>query len=533
MRRWNGWGDDTVQYPLAPNAANFLEEKIGKGTPPKDANIDNILERMPRSRLVDSPLVSKEPEQRLRHARGQSLPDWIAMRSGMIGTFPEGVAFPEDEADVAALIQFAVQTGAQLIPYGGGTSVVGHINPSADDKAVLTVDMRHMNRLSDFNKQSLVATFGAGISGPDLEAQLRARNCTLGHYPQSFEYSTLGGWVATRSKGQQALGYGRIEDLFTGGTLLAPAGKLILPVQPASAAGPDLRQLVLGSEGRMGFITEVSVCVSPLPEKEEFHGLFFPDFASGQSAVREMVQAGLPLSMLRLSSNVETETTLVLAGHERVIALVEQYLSVRGISQDKSMLLAGFSGTERLVKATRKEMQAIGQAHGGINVGRQFGKQWRKSRFRSPYLRNTLWEKGYGIDTLETAVSWHRLDETLCSIEAAINRTMGTFGDRVHLFSHISHIYSSGASVYITYIFRLAEDPQENLLRWEKMKTAASEAIVAKEATISHQHGVGIDHKPYLSAEKGSLGIDLITDVMRRMDPRGIMNPGKLISNEP
>jgi len=532
MRRWNGWGDDTVQYPITPRAAGFLEKKIGKGIPPNDVKLEDILKKIPKSKLTDSPLVSTDPQQRLRHARGQSFPDWIAMRSGMIGPVPDGVAFPENETDVGELIQFAVKTGVHLIPYGGGTSVVGHINPSGDDTPLLTVDMRHMNRMTDFKERSLVATFGAGVSGPDLEAQLRARNCTLGHYPQSFEYSTLGGWIATRSKGQQALGYGRIEDLFSGGTLISPAGKLTLPAQPASAAGPDLRQLVLGSEGRIGFITEASVCVSPLPEKEEFHGLFFPDFQAGQAAIREMVQAGLPLSMLRLSTSVETETTLVLAGHERAIGLVEQYLSVRGVSQDKSMLLAGLSGNERVVKATRNEMQAIAKEHGGVKVGKLFGKQWRKSRFRSPYLRNTLWEKGFGVDTLETAVPWHLVDETLTSIEEAINEAINSFSDRVHLFSHISHLYSSGASVYVTYIFRLSEDPLENLLRWEKMKTAASEVIVSKEATISHQHGVGTDHKPYLAAEKGSLGIELITDVIRRMDPRGIMNPGKLINTE-
>jgi alkyldihydroxyacetonephosphate synthase len=529
MQRWNGWGDDTVQYPLAPNAISFLVEHIGKGIPQKDARLVDILARMPKSRLPDNRLITKVPEQRLRHSRGQSLPDWIALRSGLIGSFPDGIAFPEDEADIVDLMKFAIETGAQLIPYGGGTSVVGHINPTIGDGPVLTVNMRHMNRMAAFDDRSLLATFGAGVSGPDLEAQLRARNHTLGHYPQSFEYSTLGGWIATRSKGQQALFYGRIEDLFAGGTLIAPAGKLSLPPYPASAAGPDLRHLVLGSEGRMGIITEATVRVSPLPEKEDFHGLFFPDFAAGQAAVREMVQAGLPLSMLRLSTPVETETTLVMAGHERAIGLVEQYLGVRGVSQGKSMLMAGFSGTEHLVKATRKEAQAIAKRHGGIHVGKQFGQQWRKSRFRSPYLRNTLWELGYAVDTLETAVPWNHLDETLFSIETAISNALNDANERVHIFSHISHLYSSGASVYVTFIFRLAKDPQENLLRWENMKRAASKVIVKKKGTISHQHGVGIDHKPYLAAEKGSLGVEIIKDVIHVSDPYGVMNPGKLI----
>jgi alkyldihydroxyacetonephosphate synthase len=532
MRRWNGWGDDTVLYPLAPADEGFLVEHIGAGRTVRGANLQDVVARIPDSRLPDHTLITTDPEQRLRHACGQSLPDWIALRTGNINSFPDGVAYPENDSEVAALIQFAGECGARLIPYGGGTSVVGHINPLAGEQPVLTVNMRRMNRLRDFNKQDLLATFGAGVSGPELEAQLRARGCTLGHYPQSFEYSTLGGWIATRSKGQQALLYGPIEDLYAGGLLITPVGKLALSPHPGSAAGPDLRQLVLGSEGRIGFITEAAVRVSILPEVEEFHGVFFPDYFSGQTAVREMVQAGLPLSMLRLSTPVETETTLVMAGHERAIGLLGRFLSLRGISDERSLLLVAFSGNERIVSAARKETFSIVGSNDGIHVGKQFGNQWRKSRFRSPYLRNTLWEKGYAVDTLETAVPWHRVDETVPQIESAIRDAMAPAGERVHVFSHISHLYSSGASVYVTYIFRLADDAAESLARWERMKTAASKIIVACGGTISHQHGVGLDHKPYLAAEKGKLGMDLMIDALRRADPRGVMNPRKLIDSE-
>lgn len=531
MRRWNGWGDDTVQYPLAPKAAGFLKDILGAGTPPQDAPLANVLAGIPESRLADNPQISKAGELRLRHARGQSFSDWIALRSGAVDTFPDGVAFPEDEEDVTDLIRYATRVGAQLIPYGGGTSVVGHINPIRSDAPTVTVSMRRMNRMKALDERDLLATFGAGVCGPELEAQLRARGCTLGHYPQSFEYSTLGGWIATLSKGQQALLYGRIEDLYAGGTLIAPAGKLIMPPHPASAAGPDLRQLLLGSEGRLGFITEATLRVSTLPEQENFHGLFFPDFAAGQTAVREIVQAKLPLSMLRLSTSVETETTLLLAGHERLISLMDQFLTVRGISQDRSLLLAGFTGTERIVNAARKAAMDIAKQYGGVYVGKQFGKQWSKSRFRTPYLRNTLWEQGYAVDTMETAVPWHRVDETLNKIESALAAALAPYGERVHIFSHLSHLYSSGASIYVTYLFRLAKDPQETLCRWRDLKSAASEAIVTCGGTISHQHGVGLDHKPYLQAEKGPLGMALINDAIRRTDPHSVMNPGKLIDS--
>ena len=313
MRRWNGWGDDTIPYHLPAQASATLDEWVGRGTPPRDAALADVLAAVPPGRLPAHRLVRTESGDRLLHARGQSLPDWVALRSGRIAAFPDGVAYPQNEDEVADLLAYAAATGAHLIPFGGGTSVVGHINAQPGDRPVLTVNLRRMNQLLRFDSVSHLATFGAGVSGPELEAQLRARGFTLGHFPQSFEYSTLGGWVATRSSGQQSLRYGRIESLFAGGTLLSPGGALRLPPFPASAAGPDLRQLVLGSEGRMGILTEATVRVTPLPEHEEFHAVFFPSFAAGLTATRQIVQARLPLSLLRFSTPTETQTTLALS----------------------------------------------------------------------------------------------------------------------------------------------------------------------------------------------------------------------------
>ncbi len=321
MRRWNGWGDSSVEYPLPEKGPQLLMEMAGAGNKAQDVSLASVVSSVPDSRLAAHPLVSDDPMERLCHARGQSLPDWIALRSGRINAFPDGVAHPMSSEEIAELIAFAEQAGAQVIPYGGGTSVVGHINPTAGDKPTLTIDLRRLNQLEQFDEKSQLATFGAGVSGPELEAQLRAMGYTLGHFPQSFELSTLGGWIATRSSGQQSLGYGRIEDLFAGGTVISPAGVLELLPHPASAAGPDLRQILLGSEGRMGIISKATVRTSPLPESEEFHAVFFPDFEQGQTAVREMVQEKLPLSMLRLSTAVETTTTLALAGHEKLIGI--------------------------------------------------------------------------------------------------------------------------------------------------------------------------------------------------------------------
>ncbi|MDO9559531.1 MAG: FAD-binding oxidoreductase [Syntrophales bacterium] len=528
MRRWNGWGDDTEGYVLPHSAAKFLHKAIGQGKPTRDATLNEVLRQVPPSRLPSHPLVSTDPEDRLRHARGQSLPDWIALRSGRIDAFPDGVARPFNNEDVHNLLDFARRNQVRLIPYGGGTSVVGHINPLPGPEAVLTVDLSRMNRLLKFDERSHQAVFEAGVAGPDLEAQLRARGFTLGHFPQSFEYSTLGGWIATRSSGQQSLGYGRIERLFAGGRMETPSGTLELPPFPASAAGPDLREVVLGSEGRLGILTEAVVRVTPLPRTEEFHTLFFPDFEQGGEAARRMLWSGIPLSMLRLSTAQETETTLALAGHEFLIGALERFLSVRGVAKHKCMLLFVVSGGEQIVKTARKEALAIASGCGGVSVGKTFGREWNRSRFRTPYLRNTLWEAGYAVDTLETAISWSAIPGMIREIERALGEALAEAGEEVHFFTHLSHLYPWGASLYTTYLFRLAEDPEENLHRWRRLKDGASRAIVAQGGTISHQHGVGVDHVPYLPAEKGSLGMAVLGDLCRRFDPSGMMNPGKL-----
>lgn len=530
MRRWNGWGDDTISPHLPGSAARFLEHLLGLGKPPHDATLTQVMKQVPASRLPEHPLVTTDAAERVRHACGQSLPDWIALRSGQIETFPDGVAYPQNSDDVAALIAWAHMTRAQVIPYGGGTSVVGHINPEAGEAPVLTVDMRHMNRLRAFDEVSQLASFEAGVSGPDLEAHLRARGYTLGHFPQSFEYSTLGGWIATRSSGTQSLGFGRIEQRFAGGEMVTPVGTLELPVFPASAAGPDLRELVLGSEGRMGILTEATVHVSPLPEVEAFHGAFFPSWEQGVLAARTLLQAGLPLSMVRLSTPRETETNLVLAGHRSVIAALDRYLAVRGAGEGKCMMVLGFSGHESLVEETRKEALAITRQHAGVHLGQALGRQWYKSRFRTPYLRNALWQAGYAIDTLETATIWNNVPEMVTAIEAALCDGLAEQGERVHVFTHLSHLYRHGASVYITYVYRLAASPEESLARWQRLKSAASEAVVAHGGTISHQHGVGRDHLPYLPAEKGELGIATLRAICAHFDPEGLMNPGKLIA---
>lgn len=528
MRRWNGWGDETNRYPVPHSVLELIKRLLGPGTPPRDASLAEVVAAVPRSRLPAPPAFSVDPEERLRHARGQSFPDLLALRSGQIGVFPDGVAYPVSTADVRDLLRYAAATGTRLIAYGGGTSVVGHINPPHHDAPILTVDLRRMNRLRALDTTDNLALFEAGVTGPDLEAQLRAHGYTLGHYPQSFEQSTLGGWIATRSRGQQSLGYGRIEQLFAGGHVETPAGSLSLPAHPASATGPELREVVLGSEGRLGIVTEATVRVVPLPAREVFHAVFFPEWERALTAVREIVQSGTPLSMVRLSTPGETTINFALASHRRGLAILKQVLALGGIRSDTSMLLLGFTGSERQVALSRRVALGIARQQRGFHVGPALGRQWQRGRFRAPYLRDELWARGYAVDTVETATTWSNVDRLLQAIEHALTGALSVEGEHVHAFTHLSHVYHQGSSIYTTFLFRLG-DPGTTLHRWQTLKRAASLTIQSYGGTISHQHGVGRMHQPYLEQEKGTLGIAALQQLVAAYDPDQLLNPGALL----
>ena len=532
MRRWNGWGEEGSSATLSAEARRLLEHEVGgpEADLPPDARLEDVVAGVRASRLTGHPLLDIEPEPRVRHARGQSLADWVALRSGRLGAVPDAVAHPGSDDDVRALLSLAASVSARVIPYGGGTSVVGGVTPSPDDdRPALTVALDRFAGLTGLDERSGLATFGAGTVGPALEAALEPHGLTFGHFPQSFERSTLGGWVAARSAGQQSLGFGRIEALFAGGRVVAPAGTLELRPAPASAAGPDLRQLVLGSEGRFGIITEATVRAVPKPAREAFPGWFMPDWPSAVEAARVLARSGLPLSMVRVSTPHETVSLLAMAGRSRSGDLLARYLRFRGLGPERSLVLVGATGMERFVEGAAREAGSILRRHGGIAVGGSIGRRWLASRFAAPDLRDTAWEAGYALDTLETAVDWTRLPDLAAALGRTLRHGLHDLGERVHAFSHLSHVYPDGSSIYATYVFRRSADPDETLERWRRLKVAASEAIVAGGGTISHQHGVGRDHAPYLGAEKGALGMAVLADVARRFDPEGIMNPGVLI----
>ncbi len=530
VRRWNGWVDEDATLPaVAPGALRLLEAEIGVGTTPRDATLAEVIASVPASRLADGDW-STDPVDRIRHARGQSLPDWVALRSGRLGRVPDAVARPAGSDEVRELFGAAARRSFTLVPFGGGTSVVGGVSPDPDDdRPAVTVAMDRLAGLVRLDETSGLATFGAGTLGPELEAALAPRRLTLGHFPQSWERSTVGGWVAARSAGQQSIGFGRIEDLFAGGRVEAPSGRIALAPHPASAAGPDLRQLVLGSEGRFGIVTEAIVRVFPKPRVEATPAWFLGEWPRALEAARLIARAGLPLSMVRVSTPIETATTLALAGETRGLDALRGYLRFRRIGPEPCLLIVMASGEEKIVENAVREAGTIVRQHGGTGVGGSIGKQWLRNRFRVPDLRDALWALGYAIDTLETAVAWSRLPDLAADLGRTLRHALDDVGERVHAFSHLSHVYPSGSSLYATYVFRIAADPDETLDRWRRLKTAASDVIVAHGGTISHQHGVGRDHRRWLAAEKGELGLAALEAVRGRLDPDGLLNPGVLL----
>ena len=531
MRRWNGWGDESDDTRLSPAARRFIEARIGRSTPARDATLEAVVAAVAPSRLAADPRLSTDPELRVRRARGQSFPDLVATRSGRLGAVPDAVARPAGAAEVRELFALARSAGARIVPWGGGTSVVGGVTTRALPDPVITVDLASLAGVRDVHQRSGLVTVGPAMTGPALADHLSPLDLVVGHEPQSWELATVGGWVAARGAGLRSIGAGRIEQLFAGGTLEAPAGTLEMPPFPASAAGPDLRQLVLGSEGRLGILTEVVLRATPVPEVDRLDAWAVRDWASAQEAVRILARSRLGLSTLRLSTPAETRTLLAFAGRSRGLDAVQAWLRVRRVAGDWSLLLIGTSGSKRVAKATRGEAGSIVKRLGGVPVP-GVAKAWLATRFRSPYLRNALWAAGYGADTLETATDWSRVPALLAALEASISGALADRGERVHVMTHLSHAYPSGSSLYLTFLFRLAGDPDESLDRWAAIKRAASDTIVAEGGTISHHHGVGTDHVPFLAAEKGELGMAALASAVRTFDPDGLMNPGVLLADE-
>ncbi len=529
-RRLGGWGFEDENFEPSPQLIQWLNTHVG---PPGPALGDTNLP-IPGTRPRPLPSlpgeVCSEDRDRLFHARGQGLIDIIRVRSGTVPALPDAVVRPSNADEVIGIFAVCGDAGIRIVPWGGGTSVTGGVNTPSGDQPVISVDLERMSGLIDFDPISGLAVFGPGTTGPRVETALAEHGFTLGHYPQSWELATVGGWAATRSSGQESLGYGRIEDMVAGMEVVAPAGRWRLPALPGSAAGPDLRHLVMGSEGRLGIITEATLRTRQKPEQTVVHAYLAPDLETGLDGIKALMWSGLPLSMLRLSDPPETEVAMAIGlGTSRFASLAQAYLRLRGIRDQACLILVGAAGSKIEVAEALEGARSILRSHRAVSLGRGPGRHWQRDRFRHPYLREALMDRGWATDTLETAVPWSRAAHCRTEVRRALETALGIEGERTAVLCHVSHPYIDGTSLYFTFFFRNASDPEATIERWARLKRAASEALVRSSATISHHHGVGIWHAPWLKYEAGTLGLDVLGDAARRLDPDGLLNPHVLL----
>jgi alkyldihydroxyacetonephosphate synthase len=532
--KWWGWGDPGVEPELDGQALTVLRERIGELEPwPLAAEREHFelpdAEPLPRALIeaVGEANVFTSTEDRLRHATGCGYADLAKLRGGRLDAAPDAVLMPPDAGAVRRALEVCAAEGIAVVPYGGGTSVVGGVEPlRGPHPRLVSVDLASLRDV-EVDRRSLTARLGAGLRGPEAEAALGAEGVVLGHFPQSFEYATVGGFAATRSAGQASSGYGRFDALVSSVRLIAPAGDLRTLETPHTAAGPALREVVVGSEGTLGVIPDVSVRVRPLPRVRRYEGWIAESFEAGAEIVRELAQGPGLSDVIRVSDEEETEVSLALSGPRGLAGtLFGGYLGLRR-RRGGCLVVVGLEGDEESV-ARRRALAVRALRHGGAAyLGQGAGNSWEHGRYQGPYLRDTLMGMGAMVETLETSHTWTRLGELHAAVGAAIRGALEGQGTPGLAFCHLSHAYADGASLYFTFISRARRG--EEIEQWGAVKRAACEAIVAAGATITHHHAIGRDHAPYMKAEVGETGLEVLRAVKAQLDPTGIMNPGKLL----
>ncbi|MGK2956708.1 MAG: FAD-binding oxidoreductase [Solirubrobacterales bacterium] len=533
--RWWGWGDPAETADLSPNAEALLRER--EILPPTAHDLPDLSAvSIPEAAVIPDEIASlvgagnvlTGDEDRIRHAAGQSYLDLLEKRSGQITQAPDAVVVVPDGSAILPLLEACSRLGIAVVPFGGGTSVVGGIAP---DKGrfdrVISLDTVNLNSV-EVDERSLTAKLGAGLRGPEAESLLAARGFTLGHYPQSYEYATIGGFAATRSAGQSSSGYGRFDSLVSSVRLSTPAGELSTLATPHSAIGPALRELVIGSEGILGVIPDVEVRIRPAPAAARYEGWITGSFAEGNEIIRKLAQDDRLPTIARVSDETETATSLTMSAPGGVAGDVfRRYLKLRGRS-DGALMIVGFEGTSDRVRIQRANTAKALRLGGAVYLGQSVGSGWQKGRFHGPYLRETLLDRGALVETLETAQQWSAHPSLYRGVKAAIEEAMASQGMNGIVMCHLSHAYRDGASLYFTIIS--SQGDQGGATAWPIVKAAACRAIQAEGGTLSHHHATGRDHTPYLGAEIGGLGIEALAALKERFDPEGIMNPGKLVA---
>ena len=548
--KWWGWGLASVEFTHEdkPDLGPFIKAVIGVDVGRVTAapiRFEDL--QIPEPRLPDglraalegaltAGFVSVDPLDRVVHARGKSLRDLIRQRRGDLPRVPDVVVRPGNEEDVAAVLRAAVSADAVVIPFGGGSSISGSLEASpTETRPVISVDLGRLDKLLAVDASSRLARVQAGVFGPHLEAQLGAQGYTFGHFPDSFTHSTLGGWIATRSSGMQSDRYGDIADMTKGLRVVTPAGTLVTRPIPTTSTGPSIREMVLGSEGRLGLITEATVHVRRIPERRTILGYLFPTFADGLEAMRDIAASECAVSVTRVSDAHETQFSFAMRKRPTLVDKLQSkalrtFLERRlGYDlREMSLSFIGYEGSDAHVAEQRKAVGKIVKRHGGLCIGSGPGALYDQKKFDTPHIRDFLLDRGAAADVSETAMPWSRLVPVYDAVSAAAYGAFATLGVQGYLMCHLSHSYHAGACLYFTFAF--SPMPGGDMIaEYDVVKTAIQQAFVDNGATLSHHHAVGTEHAQWLEQDISAPGVMMLEALFDGTDPGRHLNPGKIV----
>ena len=492
--------------------------------------------RVALERAVTREHVSLDPLDRVVHARGKSLRELIRQRHGELSRVPDVVVRPGAEDEITAILRAALDFDAVVIPFGGGSSISGSLEAPADElRPVISVDLGRLDKVLEIDSGSRVARVQAGVFGPHLEQQLGVLGYTFGHFPDSFTHSTLGGWIATRSSGMQSDRYGDIADMTKGLRVVTPSGTLVTRPVPSTSTGPSVREMVLGSEGRLGIITEATVHVRRIPGRRSILGYLFPTFADGLAAMQALAAREHEVSVTRVSDPNETQFSFAMRVDPTLAdKLQSQALRIflrRRLGFDLGQMclsFIGYEGSERHVTRERRAVGKLVKRHGGLCIGSGPGALYDQKKFDIPYIRDFLLDRGAAGDVSETATTWSGLIPLYDSVIAAAHRAFAQLSVQGFVMCHLSHSYYAGACLYFTFAFRATSD-RDMLAEYGVVKSAIQQTFVDNGATLSHHHAVGTEHAQWLGQDISAPGVAMLEALFGGTDPGRNLNPGKIV----
>jgi alkyldihydroxyacetonephosphate synthase len=547
--KWWGWGLEGVAFHFEdkPGFAPFVEYAVGldlnSATTTPVAAFEDIAVPAGRASagfideltaIVGASYITTADIDRVVHTFGKSIRDLIRVRASAFARTPDVVVYPADEAEVKKIVDAAVAADAVIIPFGGGSNIVGSLEPLAEEsRTVISLDLGRLDQVLEIDEASGLARIQAGGQGPDIEAQLVAKGWTLGHFPDSFTHSTLGGWVATRSSGMQSDKYGDIADITKGLRVVRPDGILVIRPIPSASTGPSVREMIIGSEGRLGVITEVTVQVHRIPAKRDIYAYFFPNWETGLKAMAEIAESDAAPSITRISDSRETGFSLA-TSKERVgldkwksETMLPFLLKRKGWTlEDMCLSFIGYEGSEEHAKRQKAIVEDIIKKHNGfVGAGTGPGVLYDQKKFDTPYLRDFLLDRGAAADVSETSAPWSKLLNVYNKTYEAANNAYAELGIKGWIMAHLSHSYHSGACLYFTFAFVHGDEP---LKQYDVVKSAIQQAFIDADATISHHHGVGLEHAPWLEQDISTSGVTVMQGLFESADPQHNFNPGKI-----